>query len=390
MLKLHNTLVGELEEFYPIDGKSVQMFVCGPTVYDYTHIGNAKTYTQFDFVARALRYLGYDLRYIVNITDIDDKIITRAKEREIEPEKLVEEFETAYLQDMKVLNNTSVDQYARAHDYIPEIVSQVKRLVEKGYAYKISDGYYFDIKMFPEYGKLSGRDTLKPEDSISRVDENPEKKDPRDFCLWKFKKEGDPSWDSELGEGRPGWHIEDTAITEKEFGSQYDIHGGAVDLIFPHHEAEIAQMEAISGKVPLVRYWMHSGFLNVESRKMSKSLGNFFTIRDVLERGFSPLTLRYYFLNSQYRTPANFTWEALEAAQNALQKLQRTVSTWQVDAGVVDVAYKAQFVEKIENDLNTPQALAVLWTMLKDKEVKDEDKLATILDFDKVLGLGLE
>ncbi len=377
------------------------MFVCGPTVYDLAHIGNAKTYTQFDLVARTLRYLGYDVSYLQNITDIDDKIIARAAERGVSPEDIAAEYAERYLEDMESLNNVSVSQYALAHDYISQIESQVRRLVEKGFAYQISDGYYFDVKAFADYGQLSGRHALKADDAVSRIDENPEKKNPQDFCLWKFKKparphdssgaggEGEPSWASELGEGRPGWHIEDTAITETEFGSQYDLHGGAVDLIFPHHEAEIAQMEAVSGEKPFVKYWLHTGFLNVDGGKMSKSKGNFYTIRDIAERGYSPLSLRYLFLMSHYRTPVNFTWEALDAAQNAFEKLKRFVGPLSA-VGEVDLAYKAEFIQKLENDFNTPQALAVLWTLVKDKEVTAENKLATLLDFDKVLGLGLK
>jgi len=388
-LKLHNTLTGNVEDFEPLEEGRVKMFVCGPTVYDYAHIGNAKTYTQFDIIARSLTYLGYKVNYLQNITDIDDKIIARAAERNIDPAALAEEYEGYYLADMRSLNNVSVAKYARAHDYIPQIESQVKRLLDQNFAYKISDGYYFDIKALADYGKLSGRSSLKADDAVSRIDENPEKKNPGDFCLWKFKKEGEPSWPSELGDGRPGWHIEDTAITETEFGAQYDIHGGAVDLIFPHHEAEIAQMESVSGLKPFVKYWLHTGFLNVDSAKMSKSTGNFFTIRDIFERGFSPLSLRYLFLLSHYRTPVNFTWEGLEAASNAYNKLKDFVSRTALDTGIVDQAYKAIFKEKLENDLNTPQALAVLWTLVKDKDVTPENKLATILDFDQVLGLGL-
>ena len=326
-LKLHNTLTGKEEEFHPIEKSKTKMFVCGPTVYDYSHLGHGKTYTQFDVIARALRYLGHELTYVVNITDIDDKIIKRATERGVDPAALAQEYEKAYVEDMRALNVVNIDKYARAHDYVPEIVSQVKRLIENGLAYKISDGYYFDVKKFDDYGKLSRRNILKPNDAVSRIDENPEKRNPGDFCLWKLRKKGEPFWSSELGEGRPGWHIEDTAITEKEFGAQYDIHGGAVDLIFPHHEAEIAQMESISGKKPLVRYWLHTGFLNISSEKMSKSLGNFLTIRDVLAKGVSPLALRYYFLTAHYRTPMDFSWEALEAAQNAYRKLKEFVST---------------------------------------------------------------
>lgn len=389
-IKLHNTLTGKLEEFKPIEPGVVKMFVCGPTVYDFSHIGHGKTYTQFDIVVRALRYVGYQVTYVVNITDIDDKIIKRASERRMEPNILAQEYEAAYIEDMEVLNNTSVDKYARAHDYVPEIISQVKRLVLKGLAYQISDGYYFDTKEFEDYGKLSGRDTLKTGDSVSRIDENPEKKNPGDFCLWKFKKEGEPAWPASLGEGRPGWHIEDTAITETEFGPQYDIHGGAIDLIFPHHEAEIAQMESISGKKPLVKYWLHTGFLNIKSEKMSKSLGNFLTIREILEKGISPLALRYYFLTAHYRSPMDFSWEGLKAAENAYRKLKEIYHSLIRENGRMSERYKKEFSGAIENDLNTPEALAVVWKLIKDEGLSPADKRATLLDFDKVLGLDLE
>ncbi|MDO8590171.1 MAG: cysteine--tRNA ligase [bacterium] len=388
-IKLHNTLTGSLEAFEPLKSGKVGMFVCGPTVYDFSHLGHAKTYIQFDFLARYLGYMGYEVTYVQNITDIDDKIIERAREKNVEPNMLAEEYERYYLEDMAALNNISVDKYARAHDYIPQIVDQVKRLLAKDMAYRISDGYYFDIKQFEDYGRLSGRLSLEPGDAVSRIDENQEKRNPGDFCLWKFRKEDDPYWSTELGEGRPGWHIEDTAITESELGPQYDIHGGSMDLIFPHHEAEIAQMESASGLKPMVKYWLHTGFLNVKTEKMSKSLGNFITIRAVTEKGVSPLALRYLFLLSHYRTPTNFSFEALEAAENAYNRLKKFVAGL-LGTGVVDESYKQKFTEKLENDLNTPQALAVVWGLIKDKDISPEDKLATILDFDKVLGLGLE
>ena len=389
-IKLHNTLTGRLEEFKPIEPGHVRMFVCGPTVYDFSHLGHAKTYTQFDVVVRALRYVGYQVTYVVNITDIDDKIIKRATERGVEPDILAEEYERVYMEDMRSLNNASVDKYARAHDYIPEVISQVERLVKKGLAYKISDGYYFDTTGFEDYGKLSGRDTLKTGDAISRIDENPEKKNPGDFCLWKFKKKGEPVWPANFGEGRPGWHIEDTAITEAEFGPQYDIHGGAIDLIFPHHEAEIAQMESISGKKPFVRYWLHTSFLNIKSEKMSKSLGNFLTVREVLEKGISPLALRYYFLTAHYRTPMDFSWEALKAAQSAYRRLKKAFPDLIRTNGRIDENYKKEFSGVIENDFNTPAALAIVWKLVKDESVSPADKRATLLDFNKVLGLDLE
>lgn len=375
------------------------MFVCGPTVYDYSHVGHGKTYTQFDLLARSLRYFGIDVSYLVNITDIDDKIIIRAREKGVEPQDLAREYEAYYIEDMRSIGNASVSKYARATDYIEAIISQVERLVEKGYAYRISDGFYFDISKFVDYGQLSGRQEVRPEDALSRIDENPEKKNPGDFCLWKFSKPGEPKWQSVLGEGRPGWHIEDTAITETEFGQQYDIHGGAADLIFPHHEAEIAQMEAISGKKPFVRLWMHVGFLNIKGEKMSKSLSNFITIREVLERGVPPLALRYFYLSSHYRTPTSFSWEALEAAENAYRKLKQAFSSIHIPKNAKDnplhgkglsFAYQKEFVAAIEDDLNMPEALAVVWRLVKDESLSPVDKRAMMLDFDQVLGLDLE
>ena len=388
MIRLYNTLGKKLETFEPLNGKTVKMFVCGPTVYDYSHLGHAKTYTQFDFLARFLKYSGFEVNYLQNITDIDDKIIKRAKERNIEPSALAEEFEKYYLEDMQTLGNTSVTKYARAHDYIDNILSQVERLVEKGYAYKISDGYYFNIKKFADYGKLSGRQNLEENDAVSRIDENPEKINAGDFCLWKFRKEGDPYWSTSLGDGRPGWHIEDTAITEQEFGPQYDLHGGAIDLIFPHHEAEIAQMESVSGKKPFVKYWVHTGFLNTQSEKMSKSSGNFKTIRNIIAEGVYPLALRFFFLGAHYRSPMNFNLESLESSQNAYRKLKEFFATLP-DGGKLNEQYKNEFKEVLENDLNTPEALAVVWKLVKDELVSQADKKATLTDFDRVLGFKL-
>ena len=262
-LKLYNTLTRKKEIFKPIKSKEIKMFVCGPTVYDYSHLGHAKTYIQFDLIAKYFRWKGYKLFYVENITDIDDKIIKKADLEKISWEKVRTLYEKYFLEDMKELNINSVDKYARATDYMENILSQVKRLIKKGFAYKISDGWYFDLSKDEDYGKLAKRKDLKEDDSVSRIDENKEKRNFGDFCLWKFSKPGEPVWESEIGNGRPGWHIEDTAITEKEFGEQYDLHGGGIDLIFPHHEAEIAQMESISGKKPLVRYWMHTGFLKM-------------------------------------------------------------------------------------------------------------------------------
>src|SRR3989344_903034 len=364
---LTNTLTRKKEKFEPIGGKKVNLFVCGPTVYDYPHLGNAKTYTQFDFVVRFLRYVGFDVFYLQNITDIDDKILVRAGELNVGWNKLTEKYEKIYMEDMKKLNNLSVTKYARATDYIEQIVKQVKTLAEKGYAYTIDDGVYFEISKFPDYGKLSGRTELKEGDSVSRIDKNSQKRGWNDFCLWKFSKPDEPSWKSEMGAGRPGWHIEDTAITENFFGPQYDIHGGAVDLIFPHHEAEIAQMESISGKKPMVKYWLHSAFLNINKRKMSKSLKNFVTIRDALER-YDGKIIRYFFASQHYRTPISFSYDILEQSKNTLQSLNNFIHTLQHSRQKdnPDLLKKTEerFIEAMNDDFNTPQAFAAIFDFM--------------------------
>ncbi|MDD5699767.1 MAG: cysteine--tRNA ligase [Candidatus Nanoarchaeia archaeon] len=394
-LKIYNTLTRKKEIFEPREDKKINMFVCGPTVYDYSHLGHAKTYIQFDVIARYLRFIGYKVFYLQNITDIDDKIIKRAKEEGDEDgwKRIKEKYEISYMEDMKKLNVNSVNKYAKATDYIPEIISQVKRLIKKGYAYKISDGWYFDLSKDRDYGKLAKRTETELNDAVSRVDENKEKRNKGDFCLWKFSKPGEPVWKSDLGDGRPGWHIEDTAITEKEFGVQYDIHGGGIDLIFPHHEAEIAQMESISGKKPLVRYWMHTGFLEINSEKMGKSKKNFYTIDEILERGYNPLALRYFFLSAHYKKPLNFTWENLNSSQNAYERLKNIISELKksrqkINKKNIDGA-KKQFLEIINDDFNMPKALSFLWEILRDERLNDSEKYELALDFDKVLGLKL-
>ncbi len=389
-LKFYNTLTKEKEEFVPIDKKKVSFFVCGPTVYDYSHLGHGKTYTQFDVLVRALRYFGYEVFYLQNITDIDDKIINRAKEQNISPKELSEKFEKIYLEDMTSLGNTSINKYARATDYISQIIKQIETLIEKGYAYKTSDGIYFETAKFKNYGKLSGRTELKEDDAVSRIDESKEKKGWNDFCLWKAEKEGEPSWDTPFGKGRPGWHIEDTAITETFFGPQYDIHGGARDLIFPHHECEIAQMESASGRSPLVKYWLHTGFLNIDSKRMGKSNGNFKTLRTMIEFGISPMSFRFWVLMAHYRSPMNWNQEALEGAEIALKRLYKLYIELGKDSGEISTKYQQKFKEYLEDDLDTPRAISLLWDVIKDEDLSPADKKATILDFDKVFGLGFE
>ena len=294
MLKLYNTLTKKKEIFKPMKDKKVNLFICGLTVYDYVHIGHAKTYIQFDFLVKYLRWKGFKVFYLQNVTDIDDRIIKKANDTKQNWKSLALKFEKEYLEDTKNLDIDSINKYARATDFIPQIIDQVNRLVKKGYAYETEDGIYFEVKKFKEYGKLSGQD-LNKIIAGSRIDINEKKKNSEDFVLWKKQKPNEPFWESPFGNGRPGWHIEDTAITEHFFGSQYDLHGGAIDLIFPHHECEIAQQEAASGKKPFVKYWVHTAFLNMGSEKMSKSLGNIIRIKDVLKK-YDLKVIRYLFI----------------------------------------------------------------------------------------------
>jgi cysteinyl-tRNA synthetase len=385
MIQITNTLkTGETK--LPEVGAKIRMFVCGPTVYDYIHIGNARTFVVFDVIAKYLRYRGYKLKYIQNITDIDDRIIARAKETGVEPKELARKFERIFLDNMKELKVDSVDKYPRATDHIPEIIKQVKTLIEKGNAYLIEgDGYYFDLKTFPEYGKLSGRTAEMAEDAVSRIDESSGKRNKGDFCLWKlaqhrseafgagFSKEGEPSWPADIGEGRPGWHIEDTAITEKYFGPQYEIHGGGQDLIFPHHEAEIAQQESASGLKPFVRFWLHAGFLINKGGKMSKSLGNFLTVEEALKK-YSPEALRFYFLSAHYRSPLDYGEDSIKTAEAAYQRIRefrnklalKTDQTLSESKTIEDAAKEAKksFEIAMNNDFNTPNALAALFDFM--------------------------
>jgi len=411
MLRVYNTLSQKKEIFRPRENKKVNLFVCGPTVYDFSHIGHARTYIAFDMIAKYLKEKGYKVFYLQNITDIDDKIIKRAKEKNITPKQLARKFEKEYYKDMKALGITSVSKYARATDYIQEIINQVKKLIEKGIAYRINDGIYYDITKFKDYGKLSRRTVLQAEDAVSRIDEAKEKRNKGDFCLWKFSKPGEPKWKSPWGWGRPGWHIEDTAITQKHFGYQYDIHGGARDLIFPHHEAEIAQMEAISGKKPMAKYWLHTGFLTVEGKKMSKSLGNFITIREFLKHN-SPQILRMLVLKNHYRSPIDYSEKEINQAKKELQRIAELVGKLKdiasskkkekKDLGRLKKLIqktKKDFEKKMDNDFNTPEALAVIFgfvnkinTLISKNKLKKEDA-KKILDlfgwFDKILGIGL-
>ena len=370
-LRITNTLTRKVEDFVPRNTGKVDMFVCGPTVFDLIHIGNARTFVFFDVVAKWLRAKGLIVRYVQNITDIEDRIIARAREREQEPLQYAREFEMKFLEDTRAIGNSAVSEYARATDYIAQVISQVKTLIKKGHVYLIdSDGWYFDLTTFPEYGKLSGRTALAANDAVSRIDDSSKKRNAGDFCVWKLSKIGEPSWsNSELGAGRPGWHIEDTAITEKIFGPQYDLHGGGIDLIFPHHEAEIAQQESASGLKPLVKYWMHGGFLEEHGDKMSKSLGNFATVRDMLQK-YSPESIRFYLLSGYYHSPLAFKEDSIRSAEAAVQRLSElsmklehiSVSPNESEEPSENIKNIIQkFSDAMDDDFNIPSALAVLF-----------------------------
>ncbi|WP_303221666.1 cysteine--tRNA ligase [Methanosphaera stadtmanae] len=367
MIKVYSTMTRQKEELKVTNNK-IKLFVCGPTVYDYSHIGHARTYISFDVIVRYLKHEGYSVFYLQNITDIDDKIIKRAKENNEDPLELSHRFEKEYLKDMKTLNVSNVNFYARATEHMNEIINQIQDLIDKGYAYDTETGVYFDVSKFEDFGKLSNRNLDDLQNTRIQIDST--KKDPKDFALWK-KQDEQPYWESPWGNGRPGWHIEDTAITEAYFGPQYDIHGGGLDLIFPHHDAEIAQMEASSGKEPLVEYWMHTGFLNVSGEKMSKSLGNFITIKELLEI-VTPEVYRFFVLSTHYRSPIDFSEDTLKQAENSLKRIQNTgkiiidkLTEDNLPEGKVldeDLElFKEEFFNAMNNDFNTPIALSNLF-----------------------------
>ncbi len=384
VLNVYNTLRRKKMAFVPRKDNRVQLFVCGPTVYDYSHIGHARTYVAFDVIVRYLRYKGYDVFYLQNITDIDDKIINRAREVGASWKEIADKYTKAYFEDVQALRIASVNKYAPATQYIDAILRQVRTLLEKGYAYELDDGIYYDVSRFKNYGKLSGRKVEEAEDTVSRIDEVIGKRNKADFCLWKLLKPGEPYWESELGRGRPGWHIEDTAITETEFGPQYDLHGGAQDLIFPHHEAEIAQMEAASGREPMVKYWLHTGFLKVGGRKMSKSLGNFITIRDALKK-WDVNTLRLMLVSTHYRSPINYTEAAMEQAKNSLNYIRGATKAAKKKIDVKKWIEK--FVDAMDDDFNTPKVVALLLGMAKRINKTEEDLSPAIYEIGEVLGI---
>lgn len=404
-LKFYNTLTREKGNFSPIDPKEVRMYSCGPTVYYYAHIGNLRAYVFTDVLCRTIRYSGLKLKQVMNITDFghltsdadsgEDKmtkgLLREGKELTLKNMRELAEFYTKrFKEDLQALNIKMPDEMYFASDYIKEDVELIKKLEEKGYTYKTSDGIYFDTSKVPDYGVLWGgkRDW---DEKGARVIENSEKKDPKDFTLWKFDdKIGYPSpW----GNGFPGWHIECSAMGIKFLGEQFDIHTGGIDHIAVHHTNEIAQSEAATGKKPFVRFWMHNDHVGIEGAKMAKSEGNFLRLASITDKGINPISYRFWLLMAHYRTKMNFNWEALEGAETALKRLYSlymNIAEVDTEVGHIHQEYQNKFKKYIEDDLDTPRALALLWDVLKDENISSADKKATILDFDKVLGLGFD
>lgn len=412
-IQVYNTLNKRKEAFIPrIPGK-VSIYACGITPYNYAHIGNSRPAVFWDCARRFLIYRGYEVEFIQNFTDIDDKIINRAAQLGKEPLQLAEEYARIYLEDLSRLSVLPADRYPKVSDHIAEIIEMVNRLVADGYAYEINGDVYFEVKKFSEYGKLSGRN-LEDMQAGARVEVNEAKRDPMDFALWKAAKPGEISWDSPWGPGRPGWHIECSAMSHKYLGCGFDMHGGGEDLVFPHHENEIAQSEAYQG-APLARYWLHNAFVTVSGERMGKSMGNFSTIRDVMGR-YSPKVVRFWLIGTHYRNPIGFGEEELQAAAKGLERLETAKFNWEhllKQEPVADVSRTAanvlarvrehlakvneEFIAGMEDDFNTPQALASLyelvrevnrWTQERDFCLTEEARKVLAQALDQVVELG--
>ena len=405
-LKLYNTLTRKKEEFKEINKGHVSMYSCGPTVYNFAHIGNFRANIFADLIRRYLKYKGYNLKHIMNITDIDDKTIRDSKKENISLKQFTEKYTKYFFDDLKTLNIEKIDIYPRATDHIKEMVELIKKLLEKGYAYKANDAIYYNIKKFKEYGKLSHLkiDELKAGARVCQ--DEYDKEHVHDFALWKFwdKEDGDVFWETELGKGRPGWHIECSAMSMKYLGKTFDIHTGGVDLIFPHHENEIAQSEAATGK-PFVNYWLHNEHLLVNNKKMSKSLGNFYTLRDLLKKGYSPRSIRYVLLATHYRQKLNFTFEGLKAAENSIKRIDefmvklKDIKTEKNNKEIYILIEKAKsdFEDAMDDDLNVSIALSVVFDFVKKINTfimneniskKDAEKAIKLMhNFDSVFGI---
>ncbi len=399
-----------MEEFNPIDSqnKKVGVYTCGPTVYDTAHIGNFRTYTMADILVRTLKYFGYQVTYVMNLTDVghltgdnqgdpntgEDRLEKGAKREGLTAWEIAAKYSQEFVEHMRQLNLLQPNHLVKATQHIEDQINLVKDLEKRGLTYKTNDGIYFDVQKFEQlgykYGQLS---TLDQRKGGARVKLNPDKKDIRDFALWKFSPKNSHrqmEWNSPWGIGFPGWHIECSAMSMRYLGSQFDIHIGGEDLRSTHHPNEIAQSEGATGKKPFVRYWMHIAFLLVNGGRMGKSLGNAYTLNDLSAKGFDPLALRYFYLTGHYRKQENFTWETLEAGAKALKKLRRIYQTANNSILPPDKSWLNRFKNALADDLNTPEALAVVWEMVKDKHLRQEEKRWLLQNFDQVLGLDLD
>ena len=409
---IYNTLAKKKMPFAPLEEGKVKMYVCGPTTYNYIHLGNARPIVVFDTVRRYFTYLGYDVTFVSNFTDVDDKIIKRANEEGQDPVKLAAYYIDAYFEDTKALNVMPADVHPKVSEHIQQIIDFVQGLIDKGYAYALDNGdVYYSVRKFADYGQLSGRD-INDLLSGARVEVDEKKKDPLDFALWKSAKPGEPYWESPWGKGRPGWHIECSAMSAQYLGDTFDIHGGGQDLIFPHHENEIAQSCALHD-APMARYWMHNGFITINQEKMSKSKGNFFMLRDILER-FDPQVVRFYLLSVQYRSPLDFDDEKIEVAGRGLERLKNAseavakamkLAGAHEDDDAAELRAKAEKAEAdfraaMNDDFNTALAIAALFELAKDINIylkKDQFDAKTLemaqkvlTDLANVLGIELE
>ncbi len=393
-MKIFSTLSGQKEEFEPRNNE-VKMYVCGVTVYDVCHFGHALSYISFDVIRRYLEYKGYKVKYVQNFTDIDDKIINRANERGVDWKDLVEKYIAEFFLDMDALNIKRATIYPRATEEIPKIIEVVQTLIEKSHAYESKGSVYFRVKSDPAYGKLTHQtaDDMR----VTETSETEEKEDPLDFALWKAVKPGEPSWPSPWGEGRPGWHIECTAMSIKHLGSTLDIHGGGQDLMFPHHENEMAQSECYTGVVPFVRIWMHNGFLQLGEDKMSKSLGNLVTIKQALERN-SADAIRLFIISSYYRMPLRYSLEALDAAEAGIERMRQSLKAESSPGGRVVEAgqYKTRFIQAMDDDFNAPQAVAAMFDLVREinrgsvNGMEISEAQATLRELADVIGFTLK
>lgn len=384
-IRLYNTYSKSVEEFEPLESNRIKMYVCGPTVYDYIHIGNARPFVVFDVLRRFFKYRGYEVTYVMNLTDIDDRIIERANEQGVDMQTTTEKYSRAFFEHIEALGVAPADIYPRATDHVDDIIQLIQKLVDSGIAYAVEGDVYYDVSKFENYGRLSGKRTEELM-AGARISVDERKRNPLDFVLWKSQKPGEPVWDSPWGPGRPGWHIECSSMSMKYLGPSFDIHAGGVDLVFPHHENEIAQSEAATGQ-KFVRYWLHNGFLQIEGEKMAKSLGNFRTVRDVLEI-YPGEVIRMFFLQKHYRSPIDFSSQGLETARSAAQRLRlfweklQTVAPESKSAGDgLDVdklgaserafwqtfsQLREELVAALEDDFNTPAAVGKVFEMVRE------------------------